>query len=277
MKTDIIRTSITAVAFLFTINLIAQQYCVPPGFLNMGGVGEPFTFISKVKLEDLNNPSGMPTGMGEDDGYMYYDNANVPYLLQGESYLLNVTSNDNLGQGMEVRVWIDWNGDRDFHPTNELAAQWGGASGHSKSIEIPSNAKPGVTRMRVYCDMPSNMGHIAPEPCGYMKYPGHAIGQHGEVEDYDIEVGSTVGIEERDHQVITTVYPNPSGSNIIVKHELTKSTPFRIIDIYGRTVQSGMLEPVSASLDVSGLATGRYMIMLEGESVVGSYSISISR
>lgn len=250
---------------IFSAGLMAQ-YCIPPGFKSMGGTGEPFTYISNVQLEGLNNSTGMPTGIGEDNGYTYYSSAKKPVLLQGSSYSLKVSGVDNLGAGMEVVVWIDWDGDGILHQTAERVAYWAPNGNHGADITVPKNAPNGVIRMRVYCDMPSTAGHIPPEPCGYLNYPTHPIGQHGEVEDYDIIIGTPTGINNTSLSEQIEIYPNPANHSLTIEHPMDHAVEYFVSDVFGRKIMSGALESGSETLNVSNLAVGQYILLLNADS-----------
>ena len=266
MKTSTNYFAAFSTAILISSIIFAQSYCIPPGFRDMGGAGEPFTFISNVQLENLNNTSGMPTGVGEDNGYTYYNNAPTPVLQQGKTYSLKVTANDNLGSGMEVAVWVDWNGDKEFNKNGEKVAFWAPAGNHGADITVPSNIADGVVRMRVACDMPPGMGHIPLEPCGYLDYPSHAIGIHGEFEDYDLVIGSTVGINKVDESASLKVFPNPANQILNIEFASENDASYIVYDMYGRQLLLGQLKNSVQAVDVSALQTGKYIIMIEDAS-----------
>ena len=258
MKTNTNYTMTALFAALFSISASAQDYCIPPGFKPMGGVGEPFTYISHVEMGELNNTTGMPTGIGDDNGYTHYTNVAKPVLEPGKTYSLKVTGVDNLGSGMEITVWIDWNGDKQFHNIAEKIVLWSPDGNHGVDVTVPEDAKLGETRMRVYCDMPPSMGHIPAEPCGYLNYPTHPIGQHGEVEDYTLVIGNFTGIEEKAETKVE-LYPNPSDQILNISHPFGETVTYRIADLMGRFVQQGRLERGTACIAVGDLANGQYI------------------
>ena len=264
-------------AILFAaVSMNAQSYCIPPGFKPMGGSGEPFTYISNVSLENLNNSSGIPTGIGDDNGYTHFTNVVKPVLEPGKYYQLKVTAVDNLGSGMEVAVWIDWNGDKEFHNISEKVAYWAPDGQHGVDIGVPANAKLGEIRMRVACDMPPSMGHIPLEPCGYLNYPTHAIGQHGEVEDYTLVVGNFTGINDVDAEEEITLYPVPADRILNLNHSMKETMNYRIADVFGRIVQQGRLEQASRSINVGNLNNGQYILLIQSESNLVRKPFSIS-
>jgi len=254
-------------AFLFSHNTYAQSYCIPPGFKDLGGVGEPFTYISRVELGNLVNTSGMPTGVGDDNGYTYFGKSPKPNLEQGKTYSLSITGNDNLGQGMVIAVWIDWDGDKEFDATAEKVASWSTYGAHDIDITVPESVGDGVVRMRVYCDMPIDQGHIAPEPCGYLNHPEEPVGQHGEVEDYDINIGAATGINTSQPSQNITVFPNPATTSLTVVQDL-KANNYTIVNAFGQELQSGLLNQSQHTIDVSSLSKGVYFILVRTQSGV---------
>lgn len=158
---------------------IPSNYCTPPTYLS-----GPYLGITDVIIEDINNTTAY------NDGYTFYEAVNVAQLKKGEKIgIVIVTWNEIMAQH-NSRVWIDWNRDGDFDDANELAATWDmhGAGTIANEISVPADASRGNTRMRVYTDMTTDMGHIVPEPCGYLNHPNHLLGQHGEIEDYIVYI-----------------------------------------------------------------------------------------
>ncbi|UTW62984.1 T9SS type A sorting domain-containing protein [bacterium SCSIO 12741] len=243
-------------------SLLLAQYCTPPGFLSMGGVGEPFTHIANVQIENLNNSTNLPTGQGKDIGYRHWDELPKPELTPGSRYQLNVELADNLGQGMHGVIWIDWNGDEEFDDASERVYYMPNTGTHNLTIDVPTTAKTGTIRMRIYCDMPSTMGHIDPEPCGYLNHPTHALGQHGEVEDYDLLIGASLGLEDNPRSSTLHVFPQPAQEVLNLDYKLEQGTTYSITDIYGRERQLGEVSPGDVQLDVSSLPNGQYILSI---------------
>jgi len=214
--------------------LQAQSYCIPPAFQT-----GPFTGLTNVTLGDLDNSSAF------DVGYFYYEDATVPQLEQGKSYDISVTTlHDILGVGfsdkLNVVAYIDWNQDGDFSDANEEAMVWMASEPGviTGTINIPANAVLGNTRMRIYEDMPSIDGHESPNPCGY----NTGIGQHGEVEDYDIEIIEAVapiGIAALEGSAIDLqVLSGAQAEDIVVQYQLSQAATvqLQVYDLVGRTV-----------------------------------------
>ncbi len=228
--------------------LVIAQYCEPPSFLT-----GPFTGIINVSLDGspaLNNTTVY------NEGYVYYSSIGATSLGTGAQYTISVTTQDDISYGQNTIVWIDWNSDQDFDDPGEEVAAWDehAAGVMTETITVPTGATLGMTRMRVYTDMTTSMGHIVPEPCGYLNYPSHALGHHGGVEDYDIDITNSSGISNTTQlEQFKLVYNN----NIIELHYnlLTPSDmSVEIFNIVGKKIYS---EPVKAQ------SPGEYIYYLE--------------
>jgi hypothetical protein len=205
-----IKTILTlSVLGLTCTGALAQSYCTPPPFFT-----GPYSGITNVQLGSLNNTTP------DSDGVKYFASLDAPVLQIGSSYTLSVTTEHHLvGSGFSgnlfTHAWIDWNQDGDFEDDGErvmrIDDKFKGT--HTSTVTVPANAKTGITRMRVYNDMPDYEGHEYPHPCGYAEYPSNPLGQHGESEDYDIEVsGSATGINAYNSNLTEySVYRNASG------------------------------------------------------------------
>jgi hypothetical protein len=140
-------------------------------------------WIEQVIAGGVNNTSNANGGYGN------YTNLTVN-ATQGESvsFTLNPGFSSALLFGETTqpeywRIYVDYNGDKDFDDAGELAFDAGGTStgNVSGSFTVPSGASVGTTRMRV--SMKRSSGAAA---CG-------AIGS-GEVEDYSIAISEAASL-----------------------------------------------------------------------------------
>jgi GEVED domain/Secretion system C-terminal sorting domain len=240
------------------------QYCEPIGFYD-----GPWTHMSNVTFETLDNSSVYPTGVGADTGYIFYSNAIIPDIMQGVSYPIAVTADDGNIMGMELSVWIDWDQNQIFDPSTELVASWSesnsGTVTHNASVSVPPGATLGNTRMRVYCDMPVAGGHIASTPCGYAG-SGNVVGHHGEVEDYTVNIVASSGLNNLEGETMVELYPNPSTGMIYIS---TKET-IESIEVYSTTGELiEIIESNFSSIDLSSSTEGIYFVTINtsGNSV----------
>jgi hypothetical protein len=127
-------------------------------------------------------------------------------------------------------------------------------------FKIPADAATGITRMRVYEDMEENDGHITPNPCGYLN-SSNQLGQHGECEDYAINVKDGTSIAENNDLKGISVHPNPSFDKITI-NGFTGSV--LIYNMLGTEVWNGFLTD-GIKIDVSNFTDGIYFLRFGNE------------
>ncbi|MFA6261400.1 MAG: T9SS type A sorting domain-containing protein [Bacteroidia bacterium] len=265
--------TITALRFLFSLlSMVAftslqAQYCVPPGY-NSG----PYTGITLVKAGSINSITSSA------DGYRDFTaSAGTFTVARGSNTSITLEcyySPDMVSiftGHLNIRVWIDWNGDMDFNDAGEVAlAKEMDCSGSNSSnpltkatyvFSVPATAKLGATRMRVYEDMMPSDGHEEPNPCGY----DAGIGQHGECEDYKIMVSDVTGLSGLEQDIQVAVYPNPANQ---VLHLQTKGingqVQLNVYNICGSLIQStdATIENNTLNLNLQTLSAGVYVLQL---------------
>ncbi|MBP7496156.1 MAG: DUF1573 domain-containing protein, partial [Bacteroidales bacterium] len=132
-------------------------------------------YISNVTLSNINNNSSCSQG-----GYSDYTSL-IAELSKNIPYSISIT-NAVVYPGDQCGVWIDWNQDNDFDDFNETVYISNDAlSNYSAIISVPSDALPGLTRMRTRITYTGNV-----LPCGTTQY--------GEVEDYSVMINQTPDI-----------------------------------------------------------------------------------
>lgn len=91
---------------------------------------------------------------------------------------------------------------------------------------------------------------------------------------------SVVGIRQvMNSDVFVSLFPNPATHilNITVKYDSDTKIQMHLLDMLGRIIRNDELSvsggnPSSHQIDVSGLASGMYMVRLTGEDgILGSY------
>lgn len=270
--THIYKLMTTALMVAATTGAIAQTYCVPPPFTT-----GPFTGIVKVELGTLNNPTAYDDGISD-----YTSTVAAPELVAGQTYTVKVTTEHNIqNQGfsdkLNTRVWIDWNQDGDFIDAGEEVLTSNSADPGLVTAEftVPAGAVNGITRMRVYEDMPFVDGHDEPTPCGYLN-SSNFVGHHGEAEDYNIEVtgGSTVGVAElTSNDIALNLYPNPASGTTTVNFTLASSQTVNIAvyDLQGKMLKhvatlTNVIGEQKVSVNLAELEKGVYLIKVDGEN-----------
>lgn len=143
--------------------------------------------IFNVKLGTLDNTSDCATTGGAGsllNEYSNYSGLTATDLLQGSGNVFSVQVG-KCGTGSydnALAIFIDFNQDQDFDDTGEKvyvsAASTSGAHTETGSINIPMDAVPGTTRMRVVCVETGTPGDIT--ACNTYTW--------GETEDYTVNI-----------------------------------------------------------------------------------------
>ena len=270
---------------MMNTNSIKAQYCIPPDSAGNFGGPFPYTGITNVSMGILDNT----TAFGDD--YTYYSSVPAPDLARSSSYTLSLTYEDKQmigGVGIAIRAWIDWNADIDFDDAGELVASYtifGTTTGTmDTSVTIPGTANIGITRMRIYTDMTANGGHIFPNPCGYLATPypaGHPLGQHGVVEDYNLNITAASGIDNIEGDRYLNIYPNPTYGTfaVSISDERNERLEISIQDITGQHIFSDS-EKISSNnynrnFDISSYPKGMYFIQVGYGSQITNHKIVV--
>lgn len=160
------------------VSLLTSDGCTPPSsaptYCTSKGNSVADEYIKTVTFAGVNNTTGANGGYGDFTSLT----ANV---TKGSVYSISLTPGYTGSAYPEYwRVWIDYNGDKDFDDAGELAFDAGATSTTTVTgtISIPSNVSvTGNTRMRV-----SMKYNAAPTQCETFSY--------GEVEDYTVNIGN---------------------------------------------------------------------------------------
>ncbi|EAY24615.1 BNR/Asp-box repeat domain protein [Microscilla marina ATCC 23134] len=155
-----------------------------------------------------------------------------------------------------VKVFIDWNGDRDFDDANEIVAVSGviGSGNFTKNITAPTNLTNGNVRMRVVCREKINNDATNQDAVDNTKACGFF--QWGETQDYTIQItgGSSGGgntitycsssagddADSRIERVVFNTIDNSSASGCTTYSDFTsKSTSVEVGKQYTLSVTLG--------------------------------------
>jgi len=158
-------------------------------------------YITNVSFAGIDNTSKRASKK-----YQNYTLSTAASVSREESYNLKVTFVGYKGGAEnEVYAWFDWNIDGDFMDDGEKYKVTNKTSDNVRelSINVPSSAKKGITRMRIVLgddEADVNSGN----PCGTFKY--------GEVEDYTLDIDSGGGTVNTLPKVNIT---SPSNGTVI--------------------------------------------------------------
>lgn len=152
--------------------IIGFQYC------DVSGMGSYNADVVQTTggAGNINNTEAQPSG-----NYHYYEEEKL-IIAPGSSFDLSVTQSNNWSMTV---VWIDWNGDKDFTDAGEQVQVFGIANQSNDgpfnaTIDVPLDAKHGLTRMRVLTGDAWATDQEA-APCGEI--------EHATIKDFDVEVG----------------------------------------------------------------------------------------
>ena len=225
-----------------------------PTYCTSSGSRTTYEWIDNVELGGITNATGAGSG--------YSDFTNlVGNLAQGSTNTMIVSAGFSGSSYTEHwAVWIDFNQDGTFADSEKVVSgSSSSANNLSATVNVPSNAVLGQTRMRV--SMKYNAAQTACESFG-----------DGEVEDYTINIttssnglfttfnNTNADVLGNEAATTFTAYPNPAKDFIQVKssNRNVGLTSYRIINTIGQTVQSGEL--TNDRINVSKLGLGMYIL-----------------
>ena len=156
------------------------------------------TYIAQVSLNGMTNITASNKG-----GYNYFENKTIE-LTPGKTYNMTIKPGSLSGSYPEYfRVWIDYNGDKNF-TSEELLLDFTTTQSNvavTKQFTLPQEATAGNARMRVSMKWGS-----APDACETF--------DHGEVEDYPVIIKDEVTPEpEPEPEPEVDPYPVSYGKN----------------------------------------------------------------
>jgi hypothetical protein len=227
--------------FLLGLCLFASaaqaQYCMLPGRTSYDDV-QPG--ITNFKLGTINRTSiNVEQSLSQPPVVVTTDGT---FLVRGQKYTVTIKhSRDSFSfptAHNNIRVWIDYNGDKDFIDAGEtvISKDMQTPGVFTDTFTVPVTAPLGATRLRATAKMASDAGHSIPTPCDD---PADPIGYHGEMEDYTVNIVASAGINEAAQQSVqATVFPNPSSGTISVSldNRNVGSLAIDLYDVAGRHI-----------------------------------------
>ena len=218
-------------------------------------------FIQKVVLETINNES-------ECTNYTDYNLSTT--LIKGQSYNITIIpqiTGDSPGSayiGDEIAAWIDFNSDFDFEDPNERIAFVSITPGVSLvfNFTVPAGAVTGIVKMRTRIVFNASQGGEGPiNPCGITNY--------GEVEDYNIMLSNSLGIEQN-HLDAISIYPNPASDEVRVNLSGIESgtISLELLDMTGKVIQTqNNITGSEGVFDLNTVAKGSYQIRISDGTI----------
>jgi len=220
-----------------------------PGYCTAGADFTNDEFISSVQFNSID--------VSSTQGPSYTDNTNISTTVyRGQAYTLTVTNGEHWSND-QMQTWIDWNYDGDFDDANETinmtyTGTGGAGSGTGTgvaSITIPNDAHIGNNRMRIRVMYSGTLS-----PCGNSSY--------GEVEDYTLNVQSSLGIEDFEYAI--GLYPNPNDGSFIVNISDVFVKDISFVDVYnslGQLVYNASIHKNNTQITLNN-AKGLYIVKI---------------
>ncbi len=193
-----------------------------------------YDYISQVLFGTISNSSNCTV-----NGYADYttQSASISY---GQTANITVINGQSGSYGM-CGIWIDWNQDGDFANDAQVIAFTNGDQ-FDASVNVPNNALPGITRMRIKISSSDY-----PTPCNFT--------YNGETEDYTVvvtgqPVQNDVGISQILSPLIVNTLPftytpeveianygSLNQSSVSVSYSVDNGTP--VTEIFSGNLNSG--------------------------------------
>ncbi len=219
-----------------TYKTVENQNCQPQSNC---GYGDGFT---NFVLGDINNSSGCTSG-----GYTDYSSISTD-LVRGQDYQLTVAS----GYSPQFTyVWIDFNDNFSFEPS-ELIYSGQTNSSLTTTITIGGTVNLGEHLLRAKA---SDSQSTVANPCQDMQY--------GETEDYKVVIKSGVGINEitTSNQLEIIAVEN-NKYTIKINSNSSFNGNIKVHNSLGQLVYSSAINNNTFTVDLSGYATGTYLLNL---------------
>lgn len=162
-------------------------------------------------------------------------------LVVGRTYTVTMsfTVDEFISPDMNLRVWIDYNQDGKLDGVGEtvISANDQQPGTFSGTFTVSDKAKNGTTRLRATAKMTSKGGHTLPTPCDV---PPDPLGYHGELEDYNVTIESSAGVDDRE-SIASSVeaVPNVGTANeISIRYALANGGAVKVLlhDVVGNRI-----------------------------------------
>jgi len=231
-------------------------YCLPTFYSTSAST---CTYINSVTTSGglTNITTAVDTGFTGNVAYgMNYYSCAVVSQYAGASFTLNMQCQGACNIAY-MNVWVDWNQDGVFQSSEQVINNVStGDTARSFTINIPSSAVIGPTRMRI---VDFGGGYVI-GPCDNL------TSYYSEGEDYVLDVILFAGINELTSGNAFSVYPNPltSSSTLQLNTQVTDAE-VAIYDMVGKELMRNKLTGNRMEIEKGSLVSGVYFVKLTGE------------
>lgn len=260
---------------IFAAQISHAQYCMLPGRTAYS------TFqpgITNFQLGTINRTSSnVEHPLSQPSVTVTTDTA---VLRRGQTYTVTIKhTRDSTSPYFDtaknnIRVWIDYNNDKDFDDAGEtvISADFKKAGVFTGTFTVPVTTPIGIVRLRATAKMSSDAGHTIPTPCDEPKDP---IDYHGEIEDYTLRILPALSVlKTTSEEIRMSVYPNPANGVVNIAFDRLVYEPFHVSlhDITGKLITEIVNEKQQTSynysIDMSQYNTGVYYLrVISGSNI----------
>ena len=208
--------TLSAYSNSFIFSTSGCNSCGQTPYCSMSGTITDFDWIESFRFADYRNISGKSVG------YELFDTI-IQTVSAGETIDFSIEQGNNFQEA--VRIWIDLNRDNDFNDSDEKVFE--GILNFTDSISglinIPANASPGITRIRVALQWSTY-----PTLCSQY--------QNGETEDYCLRILPNTAVDDITNADEPLIYPNPFSDFIQIDNIPEEFSDLKIYDINGKII-----------------------------------------
>ncbi|MEN8703318.1 MAG: reprolysin-like metallopeptidase [Polaribacter sp.] len=240
----------------YTFTTLTPSYCTST-FTDEAGGSE---HITNVTFNTINQNSGNNISGGYEDFTTISTN-----VKRDDTHQISVTFNTG-GFQDQCFVYIDWNQDFVFDNDTEkydLGQHFPDITTATLDITVPSNARLGSTRMRVFIEYFGTNFEPGAGACD-----SDHVSEWGETEDYTIIVEeATASLDDVTFNKFN-LFPNPNNGNFTLMFETfdTAKTKIELFDISGRSVAEKVFRDTSIlfkeDISFNNLSKGLYMLKI---------------
>lgn len=212
--------------------------------------------------------NGLASTSGDDNGYGNYELPEGELIPVGGNFNLSVDVNSFVN-GSRLRVWIDMDIDGIFQDDELLLDEGFASASMSKNILVPSDALPGLSRMRV------SYAHAI---AGGVVYDACSTSNDlilGEVEDYCIQLSETTNTDDNLNAQNIVAFPNPFKETVRINSDLPldKNYDLKVMNVMGDVISVINNHSLEKEIDLSFIPNGVYFIQIEDEDI--SYKVRL--
>ena len=221
-----------------------------PMYCASSGNSTQYEYIDEVSIDNTSNLNGDNGGYGDFTNFTFNLGAGDTHTM----YIYPETRDQEI-----FVVWIDFNQDGDFNDAEEEVLFARSRRRVRQTINIPSSALGGITRMRVSMKY-ANDGE--PTPCEDFEF--------GEVEDYTVNINHGAPAARLAYESSAeikndgiSIFPNPSSGTFKINLSQEREFLIEVFDLLGNR----LLVQRENTVNLSHMKSGIYVmkITVDGE------------